>query len=143
MQQPSMLVARADFGTAFYRGCIYAIGGKTNGASYARDCERLVLDESLWEAIPTFPQSAKHVSVIVIEKAHYSFGGFSGFKLKRLDSIHRLDFDSLAWDTLPLKLSRPEIRIASFKIEAKAYLFIKQTLYNFDPQAPPCNLYLS
>mmetsp|Transcript_23777 Transcript_23777/g.42080 ORF Transcript_23777/g.42080 Transcript_23777/m.42080 type:complete len:178 (+) Transcript_23777:242-775(+) len=131
-----MLIGRGNFGAAFYKGCIYAIGGETNGPQLGSTCERLILDENRWESIQLLPQDASNLSAIVVEEESslYALGGYNDFK--DLALIQRLNFDSHTWAVLPLKLPYPAINLACFKIEgSKEYFFIKKTLYCFDPQA--------
>lgn len=131
--QPSMKIARRFHGAGYHQGALYIIGGQANGMTLT-SCEMLSFNENSWKDLPSLPEPSKNLSVVVLEDLHclYALGG-SNFER---DIIQSLNFDTLKWEILELRLPFSSCSIVSFKVdESEAFLVAKDSLYVFNPCA--------
>mmetsp|Transcript_29996 Transcript_29996/g.53212 ORF Transcript_29996/g.53212 Transcript_29996/m.53212 type:complete len:337 (-) Transcript_29996:2014-3024(-) len=127
---PQMLSARCRHGAVYFDEFVYVVGGM-----YVKQCERYSLPEERWEALPDLPQMCWDNTVVSLEttRSLYSIGGSSKL-LDGLNLIQKLDFESLSWNILPIKLPYAEFNLACFKLEeSHVFIVLKKSLYVFHP----------
>jgi hypothetical protein len=71
------------------------------------------------------------MSAVEVENSLYALGGSNDGVA--LDTVQKLNLDSLTWELLQLKLPEAGYSIPCFKSDSQVYLVIKKTLYSFTP----------
>jgi len=119
-QMAGMLRGRAYHGSVYDDNYLYAIGS----TALVGECERLVVSEDRWEALPRLPRGLVNLSVIVMKKTQclYALGGRCS---RALDLIQRLSLRRLEWDTQSLRLPSSAFGIACFKQDESKVWFVE------------------
>jgi hypothetical protein len=127
-QQAPMSIARGFHSAVYYADYLYVLGG----LGPLKECERLAIYESQWEALPPLPRASSWISSIVVDGSLYALGGVGG--LKYIDLIQRLRLDELTWQIVPLQLPSAGYGIPCFKVNSQVFFVMEKTLYAFLPQ---------
>mmetsp|Transcript_16036 Transcript_16036/g.29386 ORF Transcript_16036/g.29386 Transcript_16036/m.29386 type:complete len:276 (+) Transcript_16036:249-1076(+) len=130
---PDMISPRLIHFPVLYENYVYVIGG-THSDSVLRDCERYVIDEARWEAIPPLPETFNVVSVVTAneclyaavgnERTHDSTGYF--------EKLLRLDLADLTWGVKRLALPMGFKTIAFFRADSSIYLVQERKLWRLN-----------
>jgi hypothetical protein len=64
---------------------LYLLGG-WNGSRELSECERYVVAENRWEALPPLPTACHSASGVVVESSLYALGGYDGSDLDLVQS---------------------------------------------------------
>jgi hypothetical protein len=131
LAQPPMHTARSDHAAVYHSQYVYVLGGCWELIEL-RECERFVLAESRWEALPGLPVACYWMSAVVVKNSLFGLGGNDGGK--SLDTVQKLSLDTLTWKLLELRLPRPSCATPCFKVrDTQVYFVIHKTLYSFTP----------
>jgi hypothetical protein len=132
-QQPPMLTARGWHCAVYHNRYLYVLGGCAQDDEPLESCERYVVAECLWEALPPLPQVCPSTRGVVVEGSLYALGGYLHGDL---DLIQKLSLDRLTWEVLQIKLPQPAADIACFTHGTQAYFVLNRTLYSLQPLRP-------
>mmetsp|Transcript_642 Transcript_642/g.1155 ORF Transcript_642/g.1155 Transcript_642/m.1155 type:complete len:285 (-) Transcript_642:87-941(-) len=132
--EPDMLTPRRLHAATYFDNCLYIIGGIDK--VFLRDCERLEVSLAKWVFFEPLPQPCLASSVVALEETRclYALGGV---KEKYIDLIQRLSLGELRWDILELKLPRPCVSVAFFKLDESQVYFVMpvtNSLHSFKPK---------
>jgi hypothetical protein len=124
---PPMLTPRDSHAAVYCTPHLYILGG-SNGRSLS-ECERYVVAENRWEALPPLPRACYSMSGVVVENRLYALGGYDG---SPLDLVQKLSLESLTWELMQFRLPFAGMGIPCFKLrDTEVYLVFKKTLCTF------------
>jgi hypothetical protein len=127
-----MLSYRAYHAAVYHTQHLYVLGGWSVDTLdyYLSECERYVLAENRWEALPPLPTACSGISGVVVEKSLYALGG--EIENSVLDLVQKLSLESLTWEVMQLRLPYACQVICCFKLrDTEVYLVVNKTLYSF------------
>jgi hypothetical protein len=123
-----MLTPRREHAAVYHTPHLYILGGQDCEGSLSK-CERYVVGENRWEALPSLPQACYEASGVVVEMSLYALGGYS---VEYLDLVQRLSLESLTWELMHFKLPHAGLAIPCFKVRnIEVYLVVNWTLCSF------------
>jgi hypothetical protein len=128
--QPPMHTPRSDHAAVYHSQYVYVLGGYSNPRCLS-ECERYSCAESRWEVLPALPVPGGAMSGVEVEYSVYALGGYGG--RVNLDTVQKLNLDSLTWLLMRLKLPQAASCFPCFKKDTEVYLVIATTLYSFTP----------
>jgi hypothetical protein len=124
---PPMLTPRGFHAAVYHSSHLYVLGG-VNGSNYLSlsECERYVVAENRWEALPHLPRACKGTSGVVVENCLYALGGLNQGEL---DLVQKLSLESLTWELMQYRLPFAGFCLPCFKLRDN--LVVKKTLCSF------------
>jgi hypothetical protein len=125
-----MYTARWDHAAVYHSQYLYVLGGYNN-VKFLSECERYSCAESRWEVLPALPLAGEGMSAVEVENSLYALGGTAYYS--NLDTVQKLNLDSLTWELMQLKLPQEARNVLCFKIDTQVYLVLEKTLYSFTP----------
>jgi hypothetical protein len=129
--QPPMHTGRRDHASVYHSQYLYVLGGYSQ-SWYLRKCERYSCAQSQWEVLPPLPVAGSGMSAVEVENSLYALGG-GITRGMALDTVQKLNLDSLTWKLMQLKLPKAGHLTACFKTDTQVYLVIKNILFSFTP----------
>jgi hypothetical protein len=127
--QPPMHTGRCNHASVYHSQYLYVLGGFD--CSYLRECERYVCAESRWEVLSDLPVAGCAISAVVLDNSLYVLGGH--VSPADLDTVQKLNLDSLTWELMQLKLPQAARFLPCFKTDTQVYLVLEKTLYSLTP----------
>jgi hypothetical protein len=125
---PPMLTPRIGHAAVYHTPHLYVLGGCSR--RHLSECERYVLAENRWEALPPLPRACFSASGVVVESSLYVLGGYDD--ASELDLVQKLSLESLTWELMQFRLPFAGCKIPCFKVrEAEVFLVVKKTLCSF------------
>jgi hypothetical protein len=130
MHQPPMLTARVNHCAVYHNDHLYILGG-SDYAILLDKCERLVVADLRWEALPCLLQACELTSGVVHEGSLYALGGRY---YESLDLIQRLSLGRLStWEVIQVRLPQPGYNHVSFLHDHQVHFVLGGTLYSLHP----------
>jgi hypothetical protein len=125
---PPMLTPRQSHAAVYHTPHLYILGGKDDD-SYLSECERYVVAENRWEALPPLPTACYGASGVVLESSLYALGGYDG---SYLGVVQKLSLESLTWELMQFRLPFTGDAIPCFKVrDTEVYLVVNRSLCIF------------
>jgi hypothetical protein len=122
-----MLTPRRLHAAVYHTLHLYILGGVAH--RYWRKCERYVVAEHRWEALPSLPRACCELSGVVVESNLYALGGYDGLDL---DVVQKLSLENLTWEIMQFRLPFAGSAIPCFKVrDTEVYLVVNKTLCSF------------
>jgi hypothetical protein len=125
---PPMHTARSSHAVVYHSQYLYVLAGYRDSA--LSECERLDCAESRWEVLPDLPVAGAAMSAVELENCVYALGGNDE---GCLDTVQKLNLDSLTWELIQLKLPQGSSWTACFKTDTQVFLVNDVTLLCFTP----------
>jgi hypothetical protein len=124
---PPMLTPRYCHASVYHTPHLYILGGLNEDITLS-ECERYVVAEKRWEALPPIPRACCGTSGV--ESSLYALGGYED--LEDIDSVQKLSLESLTWELMQFTLPFAGHGIPCFKHEdTEVYLVVNKTLCSF------------
>jgi hypothetical protein len=132
--KPPMKTARYCYGSVFYGGFLYVIGGSDTNCYAIAECERYDTLHNHWQPIPPLPHTSNWHAAIVCgyTRRIYTLGGCDG---SSLDLIQEFELESQTWKLLEVKLPSKSAGIPCFRLKNQALIYFIQggALHSFSP----------
>lgn len=123
-----MLYERSYHSAVVYANYLYVIGGEGLLKYALTDCERYDLIKNTWEEIEPLPKACYGLGAQVSNEFVYVLGGY--IDSRALNSIQRLNLDTLKWDLLTVTLPAKEMFVICFiGDDSKLYFSVMKKLY--------------
>jgi hypothetical protein len=124
---PPMLTPRQAHAAVYHTPHLYILGGWNNRC--LSECERYVVADNRWEALPPLPRACCKISGVVVESSLYALGGLDG---SYLFVVQKLSLKSLTWELMLFRLAFAGYGIPCFKLRnTEVYLVVNKTLCSF------------
>jgi hypothetical protein len=111
-------------GSAFYRGCVYAIAGKDSSRSPIPACERYFVDSDTWEALPSLPEGATPDFALGLEDSLYALST----EVSLRGAIYQLSLETLSWNCIVVSFPLRSSRVQYFST-TQLYFFLQGAVY--------------
>jgi hypothetical protein len=120
-----MLTPRMAHAQVYHAPYLYVLGGFGDDCILS-ECERYVVAEDRWEALPPLPRECQNTCGVVVENSLYALGGDDG---SHLDLVQKLSLESLTWELMQFRLPFAGTQIPCFKLrDTEVYLVVNKTL---------------